>query len=311
MTLAISLLSFTEQLKWVQERVNKILLHKFQRLPNHQSKLIRAMQYSTLIGGKRIRPFLIYIIGNMLNISIKNLDIPAAAIECIHTYSLIHDDLPAMDNGIYRRGKHTCHLIFDEAHAILAGDALHALAFEMLSNSTMPDINDSNKLTIINELAHAIGASGMCGGQALDIESIHQEINVEKLNFIYFNKTGALIRAAIKICIIAANIQNCALSSLLETYANTFGLLFQIKDDLKDYQKDKCNIKQQNFSNTSSKLKTYPTLIGIKKTNRKITDLYHIALKTLEKLENIHGINTTTLQNLTHFIAKKNIPQNM
>ncbi|MGP1959597.1 MAG: (2E,6E)-farnesyl diphosphate synthase [Arsenophonus sp. NC-TX2-MAG3] len=298
-------LSFAEQRQWVQDRVNKILLNQFQRLPFNQSQLVMAMKYSTLLGGKRLRPFLVYAIGDMLNVAVENLDVPAVVVECIHAYSLIHDDLPAMDSDNLRRGQPTCHIFFGEAHAILAGDALQTLAFDILSRSPMPDVNDTNRLAMIAELATASGAAGMCSGQALDMESEGQQIDITTLESIHQHKTGALIRAAIRMSALAAGNQSYKLLLSLDRYANAIGLLFQVHDDILDVIGDTDFLGKDHGSNKKYKKNTYPTLIGVEQAKKKANSLYEQALDALYMLEQQYGLNTETLQNLTHFIIER------
>ena len=298
-------LSFADQLQWVQDRVNKTLLNQFQRLPFNQSQLVAAMKYGTLLGGKRLRPFLVYAVGNILNVSVENLDMPAAAIECIHAYSLIHDDLPAMDNDDLRRGQPTCHISFGEAHAILAGDALQTLAFDILARSVMPDVSDSDRLAMIAELATATGAAGMCGGQALDMESEGQQIDIATLETIHHHKTGALIRAAIRISAFAAGSQGYQLLPLLDNYANAIGLVFQVHDDILDVTGDTHILGKSQGADEQHQKSTYPSLIGLEQAQKKAINLYKQALNALYMLEQQYGLNTETLQNLTHFIIER------
>ncbi|MGP1924195.1 MAG: (2E,6E)-farnesyl diphosphate synthase [Arsenophonus sp. NEOnobi-MAG3] len=298
-------LSFADQRQWVQDQVNKILLNKFQHLPFNQSKLVTAMKYGTLLGGKRLRPFLVYAIGDMLNVAVENLDVPAVAVECIHAYSLIHDDLPAMDSDNLRRGKPTCHISFGEAHAILAGDALQTLAFDILSRSAMPDVNDTNRLAMIAELAIASGAAGMCAGQALDMESEGQQIDIATLESIHQHKTGALIRAAIRMSIFAAGNQSYKLLALLDNYANAIGLLFQVYDDILDITSDTDILGKNQGSDEKHKKNTYPALIGVEQAQKKANNLYEQALDELYMLQQQYGLNTETLENLTHFIIER------
>ncbi|WP_032115112.1 (2E,6E)-farnesyl diphosphate synthase [Candidatus Arsenophonus nilaparvatae] len=298
-------LSFADQRQWVQDRVNKTLLKQFQRLPFNQSQLVTAMKYGTLLGGKRLRPFLVYAIGDMLNVAVENLDVPAVAVECIHAYSLIHDDLPAMDNDNLRRGQPTCHISFGEAHAILAGDALQTLAFDILSRSAMPDVSDTNRLAMIAELATASGAAGMCGGQALDMESEGQQIDIATLESIHHHKTGALIRAAIRMSALAAGSQSYKLLPLLDNYANAIGLLFQVHDDILDVTGDTDTLGKNQGSDEKHKKSTYPSLIGVEQAQKKANNLFEQALDALYRLEQQYGLNTETLQNLTHFIIER------
>ncbi|HGJ5873233.1 MULTISPECIES: (2E,6E)-farnesyl diphosphate synthase [Arsenophonus] len=298
-------LSFADQRQWVHDRVNKTLLNQFQRFRFNQSQLVTAMEYGTLLGGKRLRPFLVYAIGDMLNVAVENLDVLAAAVECIHAFSLIHDDLPAMDNDNLRRGQPTCHISFGEAHAILAGDALQTLAFDILSRSAMPDVSDTNRLAMIAELATATGAAGMCGGQALDMESEGQQIDLATLESIHHHKTGVLIRAAIRISALAAGNQGYNLLPLLDNYANAIGLLFQVHDDILDVTGDTVILGKNQGSDEKHKKSTYPSLIGLEQAQKKANNLYEQALDTLYILEQQYGLNTETLKNLTHFIIKR------
>ncbi|MGP1939540.1 MAG: (2E,6E)-farnesyl diphosphate synthase [Arsenophonus sp. ET-DL9-MAG3] len=298
-------LSFSDQYQWVQDHVNKTLLDQFQRLPFNKSQLVAAMKYSTLFGGKRLRPFLVYAIGDMLNVAVENLDIPAAAVECIHAYSLIHDDLPAMDNDNLRRGHPTCHISFGEAHAILAGDALQTLAFDILSRSAMPDVSDTNRLAMIAELATATGAAGMCRGQALDMESEGKEIYITMLESIHHYKTGALIRAAIRISAFTAGNQGYKLLPLLDNYANAIGLLFQIHDDILDIIGDTDILDKNQGTHEKHNKSTFPSLIGLEQSQKKENNLYKQALDVLYVLEQQHGLNTEALQNLTNFIVER------
>ncbi len=298
-------LSFEDQRLWVQNHINKTLLDQFQRLPFNQSQLIAAMKYSTLLGGKRLRPFLVYAIGDMLNVAIENLDVPAAAVECIHAYSLIHDDLPGMDNDNLRRGQPTCHIFFGEANAILAGNALQTLAFDILSRSAMPDVSDTNRLAMISELATAIGAAGMCRGQALDMELEGQKIDITMLESIHHHKTGALIRATIRISALAAGKKGYKLLPLLDNYANIIGLLFQVHDDILDIIDDTDILGKNQDIDKKHKKNTYPSLIGLQQAKKKENNLYKQAMDVLYILEQDYSLNTKILQNLTHFIIKR------
>ncbi|MDT9587226.1 MAG: (2E,6E)-farnesyl diphosphate synthase [Candidatus Arsenophonus melophagi] len=297
--------SFSDQCQWVNDRVNSTLLKHFHRFPFHHNQLITAMKYGSLLGGKRLRPFLVYAIGNMLNVAVENLDGPAAAVECIHAFSLMHDDLPAMDNDTLRRGRPTCHISFGEAHAILAGDALQALAFDILSCSSMPDVNDTNRIAMIAALASATGAAGMCCGQALDIECAGQKIDLTMLESIHHHKTGMLIRAAIRISALAAGNKGYNLLPLLDHYADTIGLLFQVHDDILDVAGDKTFLGKNHGSDKKHKKNTYPALIGLEEAQKKANNLYEKALDTLYILEQKYGLNIETLNDLTHFIFKR------
>lgn len=231
-----------------QQRIERIL-PSF--LPKKDCLLHNAMHYATCNGGKRIRPLLVYATGLTFNATLTHLDRIASAIEYIHSYSLIHDDLPAMDNDDFRRGLPTCHKAFDEASAILAGDALHTLAFELLSEiCELP-----NQITIINLLAKAAGSSGMVGGQSLDMQANQHNTSIEQLARIHWLKTGCLFHAAIHMGALASPHITTNSLTLLDTFAHHLGLAFQIRDDILDLE-----LGGQDASQHKA---TYPALLGM------------------------------------------------
>ena len=197
-------MDFNHQLQAHAERANDALLRFLAPLPFQNTPLVEAMHYGALFGGKRLRPFLVYATGEMFGIAQETLDAPAAAIECIHAYSLIHDDLPAMDDDDLRRGQPTCHIKFGEASAILAGDALQTLAFSILSDAPMAGVAIADRLAMVKELATASGVAGMCGGQALDLEAEGKHVDLQSLERIHRHKTGALIRCAVRLGALSA-----------------------------------------------------------------------------------------------------------
>jgi len=184
------IIDFNRQLHVLQNRVDQALTSYLDAQPFSDSPLVGAMRHGALLGGKRLRPYLVYATGELFGIDLENLDAPAAAIECIHAYSLIHDDLPAMDDDDLRRGQPTCHIRFGEANAILAGDALQTLAFTLLADAPMPAVRMQDRLSMISELASASGVAGMCAGQALDLAAEGQHINLQALEQIHRHKTG-------------------------------------------------------------------------------------------------------------------------
>ncbi|UDG80608.1 Farnesyl diphosphate synthase [Candidatus Hartigia pinicola] len=295
---------FITQQKHACERVNQCILNTLNALPFSDLPLSAAMRYSTLLGGKRLRPFLTYTVGKMLGVNLENLDSAAAAIECIHAYSLIHDDLPAMDNDNLRRGKPTCHIKFGESNAILAGDALQTLAFQLLASGTMPDVTYKDRISMLSELASASGLSGMCGGQALDLDSEGKDINLESLKQIHQHKTGALIRAAIRIGAYAAGKKGYTILPLLDKYANSIGLAFQVRNDILDVIGDSALTGKQQGTDIKHKKNTYPALLGLKSSQKKANDLYYDSLDALKTIET-QGYNTKTLANLANFIIQR------
>lgn len=289
---------FINQLKFIQTRINKILIKQLNIFfKDKKNNLLKSIKYSILSSGKRLRPFLIYTIGKMLKTPIKHLDIPAAAIECIHTYSLIHDDLPSMDNDTIRRGKPTCHMYFGEAQAILSGNALLSFAFTIISNNKTYKINNKKKIKIIKELADTSGANGLCKGQYLDIK-LKKKVNISKLKYIYFYKTGMLIRSAIRISLYISGIKKNKLFLLLDKYGNILGLIFQLHNDILDESKNKKKKKNKEKI-------TYPYLIGLKKTEKEIKKLCIKALKILKILKIKYKLDTNILKNLIYFIIKQ------
>lgn len=258
------------------------LFHIYLNQPNYpDKKLKQAMSYAVQNGGKRIRPLLVYITGYIFNVNWNNLDAAACAIELIHAYSLTHDDLPAMDNADLRRGKPSCHKKFDEATAILAGDALQPLAFSILANHPS-DLTSKQRLEMINVLSDASGANGMAAGQSLDLAGVD---SLDMLDKMYQLKTGALLTASIKLGLIANHNENTIISNSLIKYIENIGLAFQIQDDLLDVINDSfITGKPQGLDALNNKI-TYPTLLGTENTSKKIEELFSIALQAIEALE--------------------------
>ncbi|NDK97506.1 (2E,6E)-farnesyl diphosphate synthase [Photorhabdus bodei] len=296
---------FKEQLKICQQRVNNVLISTLSSLAFADNPLVHAMQHGTLLGGKRLRPFLVYAVGELFGLSANNLDAPAAAVECIHAFSLIHDDLPAMDNDDLRRGQPTCHIKFGEAHAILAGDALQALAFEILSKREMPDVTTANRLEMLAELATASGIAGMCGGQALDLAAEGKHIDLHMLEHIHRHKTGALIRCAVRMGAYGAGQRGHDALPELDQYAQAIGLAFQVQDDILDVIGDTEMIGKRQGSDQQLEKSTYPALLGLEQAQKKAYELYQEALQALNKLED-KSYNTAMLRALASFIIERN-----
>lgn len=282
-------------------RINK-LLDKYLSNLSGSDNLCQAMHYSVTNGGKRLRPLLVYIVGQMYGAAPKALDAPACAIEMIHCFSLIHDDLPAMDNDDLRRGKPTCHKAFNEATAILAGDALSVLAFQVINQSRA--FTPEQIVSMNQTLALASGAEGIAGGQDLDIGftgSKTIKITPEKLEAMYQLKTGALLSAAIKLGAIAANVTSVRETKYLEKFAQNIGLAFQIQDDILNIESS-CEKLGKNIGTDAKANKiTYPALVGIKNAKIKLEDLWHQSGKNLQKL----SANTTPLQSLLNKIKNR------
>lgn len=241
----------------------------------HPHRLHEAMRYSIFNGGKRIRPLLVYLTGKALNVEETSLDAPSCAVELIHAYSLVHDDLPAMDDDDLRRGKPSCHKAFDEATAILAGDALQSLAFDVLSNNSK----------MIKTLAVAIGSRGMVGGQAIDIAAIGQSLNIAELENMHIHKTGALIRASVKMGALASQTIDENLLNKLDHYAKCIGLAFQIKDDILDIEANTETLGKTQGSDFANDKVTYPSLLGLNGAKQMATELIEDAINSLNELD--------------------------
>src|SRR3972149_1992100 len=273
--------------RFLRDRRKRIefLLNKYLRAISQDGpkELAEAMCYSVLGGGKRVRSLLIYAIGEIYQADIKVLDAPAVAIEMIHSFSLIHDDLPAMDDDNLRRGKPTCHIAFDEATAILAGDALAIGAFQVWSEAKA--LSAEKKVKIIKVLAQASGPRGMAGGQYIDLHAANKKLNVSKLEQMYLLKTGALISAAIKLGALAADVSGQKEIKYLEQFALNIGLAFQIQDDILNIESDVARLGKNIGTDSERNKITYPALVGMFAAKAKIKNLWSDAEKTLQKLK--------------------------
>lgn len=235
------------------------------------ARLPAAMRHAVLLGGKRMRPLLVYAAGELFGTDDDRLDAPASAIELIHAYSLVHDDLPAMDDDALRRGRPTVHVAFDEATAILAGDALQTLAFQQLAEAPLPA---DARIAMVQELAVASGAAGMCGGQALDIDATGRggDLPLGELQRLHALKTGALLRCAVRLGAIAGNAEHDARAAL-DRYAEALGLAFQIRDDLLDIESDSATLGKTAGKDLAQNKATFPALMGIDGSRAKLTEL--------------------------------------
>ena len=273
--------------KFLEENLTRINKALFKTLPKKEiSKVTEAIHYSVMNGGKRIRPQIILILSELLSVEISNdnVDLIAAAGELIHCYSLIHDDLPAMDDDDYRRGQLSCHKKFDEATAILTGDAIQPLSLEVLTSIQDPNLEDDTKLKIINLFARACGPEGMVEGQNRDILSENKVLTEEELDEIHYLKTGKLIEACVMcVCLIKKNIGEITIEKLIK-FSNKFGLAFQIRDDILDEIGDETKIGKPVKSDIKNNKSTYPSIIGIEKSQEKAELLIGEALEILNEL---------------------------
>ncbi|MEN9756854.1 MAG: (2E,6E)-farnesyl diphosphate synthase [Pseudomonadota bacterium] len=275
-----------------------------QRLPDENilpNKLHQAMRYSVLNGGKRMRPMLTYATGHVLGISPNALDAVACAVECIHVYSLIHDDLPAMDDDDLRRGKPTCHVAFDEATAILAGDGLQAFAFELLAHDKSIEVSAQHRLQMITALAKASGSLGMVGGQAIDLESVGKMLTLPELENMHIHKTGALIRASVILATLAKENADEEAIKRLDNYAKCIGLSFQVKDDILDEESDTATLGKTQGKDKDNNKPTYPALLGLLGAKQKAQELHEKAIENLAYF----GAEADLLRNLSLYIIQR------
>lgn len=304
MSVTVQQTAFSDQLQALRQRADRTLLDFIAPLPFNEGNMVAAMRHGALLGGKRLRPFLVYTTGQMFGVSLNNLDAPAAAVECIHAYSLIHDDLPAMDDDDLRRGQPTCHIKFGEANAILAGDALQTLAFTILADADMPDVALRDRLAMVSELATASGVAGMCGGQSLDLEAEDKQIGLEALEQIHRHKTGALIRAAVRLGALSAGEPGRKALPQLDRYAAAIGLAFQVQDDILDVVGETEKIGKRQGADQQHGKSTYPALLGLDSAKAKAWDLYQEALAALDTLA-AQSYNTAPLRALASFIIER------
>ncbi len=276
-----SLARIESELKALSARVDQAL-DRF--LPDpcvHPARLHEAMRYAVLGGGKRLRPALTYATGRALGLAPAAMDGIACAVECIHAYSLVHDDLPAMDDDDLRRGRPTCHKVFGEAMAILAGDALQALAFQILVTDPNGPPDPAVRLRLVERLASAAGSRGMAGGQAIDLLSAGTEITLAELENMHIHKTGALIRASVLMAALADPSANEGQRASLDRFAKCLGLAFQIHDDVLDVEGDTETLGKPQGSDAAQDKPTYPALIGLEESKALAQELHAEALSAL------------------------------
>jgi farnesyl diphosphate synthase len=284
-----------------RDRVNLTLSQIIKALPEHSKTLKQAMEYALLIGGKRMRPFLVYATGKMLSVQEEDLDGPAAAVEAIHAYSLIHDDLPAMDDDDIRRGQPTCHIQFDEATAILAGDALQTLAFEILCDYPLSNGLEIKRIELVKIISRAAGYNGMCGGQAMDLAATDQSISQQQLEDVHSKKTGALLSACVEMSIaLAADITPKSRHHLMN-FAKIIGLAFQVQDDILDVVSDSAVLGKPQGSDLAQNYSTYPGMLGLEQAQTYLDNLHQQALQALRALP----YNTHMLVSFTDFVIHR------
>ncbi|WP_100643334.1 polyprenyl synthetase family protein [Alteromonas facilis] len=268
----------------VNQRVNAFLNEQIQSLPNDAPTLKQAVEYALLVGGKRMRPLLHCVVADTLAVDGSDAITVGAAIECIHAYSLVHDDLPAMDDDDLRRGQPTCHVKFDEATAILAGDALQTLAFEILASTPLQTVRDSVRINLVRCISEASGYRGMCGGQAMDLAATDTQVSLEHLIQLHRLKTGALLKACVKSAtLLASDIPQQHTDSLLE-YADAIGLAFQVQDDILDVTASSETLGKPAGSDEKSNKSTFPALLGLAASQNQLQEYHAQALQALDRL---------------------------
>jgi farnesyl diphosphate synthase len=249
------------------------------------ANLHKAMRYAALGGGKRMRPALVYATGQALGSPLDSLDGVACAVELIHAYSLIHDDLPAMDDDDLRRGMPSCHKAFDEATAILAGDAMQALAFYILAHDPGIAVDPALRIEMVKTLALASGSRGMAGGQAIDLASVGTRLNIAQLEGMHIHKTGALIRASVMMAAASCGDVDALALNDLDHFAKCIGLAFQIRDDILDVEGDTAILGKTQGADHARDKPTYPALLGLEQAKARAHDLHDDALASLARFD--------------------------
>ncbi len=265
------------------------------------TELHQAMRYAVLGGGKRMRPLLVYATGTAFMAPLACLDACAVAVEIIHAYSLVHDDLPAMDDDALRRGRPTCHIVYGDAMAILAGDALQALAFEVLAEDAAMHIDAATRVEMLRVLAAACGSNGMAGGQAFDLSAVGHSIDATALERMHVHKTGALIRASVRLGALAAGCTDQALLAALEHYAHCIGLAFQIRDDILDIEGAAEQIGKTPGKDVANAKPTYPAILGLEASRAQLQALTRESLHALDRVD----ADTRHLEDLARFVAAR------
>ena len=288
------MMEFSAWMSAIQARTEDALARFLPPASTAPASLHEAMRYSVLGGGKRVRPLLCHAAGEICAADPASLDAPACAAELIHAYSLVHDDLPCMDDDVLRRGKPTCHVEFGQATALLVGDALQTLAFQVLAKN-------GGSPAMMAQLAHAAGSRGMAGGQAIDLAAVGKALSVADLEFMHIHKTGALIRAAVLLGAHAGQVDEASLADL-GRFAGRVGLLFQVVDDILDAEASTATLGKTAGKDAMQHKPTYVSLLGIAEAKRKAAELRADAKLALARF----GMRARRLGELTDYIAERN-----
>jgi farnesyl diphosphate synthase len=282
----------------IQARMESVLARLLPGARLAPARLHEAMRYAVLEGGKRVRPLLTFAAGEVAGARPERLEVAAAAVELIHAYSLVHDDLPCMDDDVLRRGKPTVHVEFDEATALLAGDALQSLAFQLLAEHTLAD-EPGAQIEMVKLLAAAAGSRGMAGGQQIDLEATGKTLGVPELEAMHIHKTGALIRAAVLLGAACGGAADAMRRERLDQYAKTVGLAFQVVDDVLDAEASSATLGKTAGKDSRQGKPTYVSVMGLAHARQLAQDLRHNAHEALAPL----GAGARRLRELADFIV--------
>jgi geranylgeranyl pyrophosphate synthase len=284
--------------RW-QSRIESELSARLPPATVRPARLHEALRYSALGGGKRVRPVLAYATASALGISEASVDGVACSVELIHAYSLVHDDLPAMDDDHMRRGRPTCHKAFDEATAILVGDALQVLAFETLASGPGLPADADIRLELVRLLAAASGTAGMAGGQALDLAAVGRQLSLAEVEEMHARKTGALIHASVMMAATCAREVSPAVTRALDEFARAIGLAFQIQDDLLDIEGDAAQLGKATGADRALNKPTYPSCVGVEPARRRMHELHAHALAALD----VKGVRAAPLASVSDWLV--------
>jgi len=293
----------TDFLEWSRERQQLVEVRLQEILPSAEivpARLHEAMRYAVLGGGKRVRPLLACASGELANAALDRVLIAGAAVEMIHAYSLVHDDLPCMDDDVLRRGKPTCHVEFDEATALLVGDALQSLAFQLLAEYKLAD-NPALQLDMVKILAAASGSRGMAGGQAIDLDAVGKQLSVPELEFMHIHKTGAIIRAALQLGVRCGPSLNESELQKIDHFAKCIGLAFQVVDDVLDSESNTATLGKTAGKDARSDKPTYVSAIGLQSSKDFARELRDDAIAALAGF----GSRAHRLRQLADFIVMR------
>jgi len=293
----VSAASFLARVPAYQDRLRRSFEHWLPQNGHYPPRLHEAMRYACE-GGKRLRPLLVYAAGEVLGLPARALDAPACAVELIHVYSLVHDDLPAMDDDDLRRGRPTVHKAWDEATAILVGDALQTLAFFALAHDHDSGLEAVQRLNMIEVLADAAGSRGMVGGQAIDLESEGKNLSLPELEALHIHKTGAMIRACLRMACYAKSPLDTAHLDALDRYGKCVGLAFQIQDDILDIEGNSAGLGKTAGKDLVSNKSTYPSVMGLSAAKERAGELFDTARAAI----NVFGDEAEPLIWLAHHI---------